>query len=303
MTRDKKQANINQLELLLFTLKGSQYYGINVFKVREIMHLPPVTVMPGQLPSVIGVVYLRGAAVPVFDLSAAMGRSPLRRDEETRLIVTEYNARVQAFVVSKVDKIVYMAWNDVIPPPAGSGKGHFLTAIAHRDDTLIEIIDVERILAQIQPPNTKVPDGVLDQSIMAHANGLEVLMIDDSTTAITQSRRTLEPFGLTIHTAKDGRSGLTMLQALTTEDQPVSKRLLCVITDVEMPVMDGYTLTQKIREDPALKDLYIILHSSLSGRFNKTLAEKAGCNTYLTKFDPEALGLLIQHRLQEVLLS
>jgi len=161
---------------------------------------------------------------------------------------------------------------------------------------------VERILAQVQPPATDVPDGVLDQSIMAHANGLEVLMIDDSTTAIAQTKRTLEPFGLTIHTAKDGRSGLNMLQALAKEDQPVAERLLCVITDVEMPVMDGYTLTQKIREDAELKDLYIILHSSLSGRFNKDLAEKAGCDTYLTKFDPEALGLLIQNRLHEALL-
>ncbi len=297
------EVNKHRLELLLFGLKGQQQYGVNVFKIREIMTLPPVTIMPRQHPSVIGVVHLRGRAVPVFDLAVAMGRSPLPRDEHTKLLVTEYNSSVQAFVVSRVEKIVNMDWSDVKPPPAGSGKSHFLTAITEHDGKLVEVIDVERILAQVQPPETDVPDGVLDQTIMEQAAGLDVLMVDDSTTAITQTKRTLEPFGLVIHTATDGAKGLAQLQAWAAQPDDFSGRLLCVITDAEMPVMDGYTLTQKIREDPALKDLYVILHSSLSGQFNQRLAEKAGCDTSLSKFNPEALALLIQDRLREMLTS
>lgn len=293
----------NHLQVLLFRVGGRQLYGINVFKVREIVGLPDVTLMPRQHPSVRGVAHLRGKSTPVFDLSAAMGKRPLPTDAETKLIVTEFNGSTQAFMVSAVDKILYLNWKDIKRPPAGSGRSHYLTAVADLDGTIIEIIDVERILAQVQPPQTRISKTELDPTIMAFSEGQEILMVDDSATAIVHTKRALEPFGLTIHTAMDGQEAMRKLESFTSNGKPADQRLLCVITDAEMPVMDGYTLTREIRNTPLLSDLYVIVHSSIDGRFNSALVKKSGCNTYLTKFDPDALAQLIQQRVADALAS
>lgn len=308
MAIDQKSSNLNtagqnRLELLLFKASGNQMYGINVFKVREVMTLPGMTRMPGQHPSVVGVVHLRGQTTPVFDMAVALGRPPVDKQEDIKLLVTEFNGSAQAFKVSSVEKIINLEWSAMKRPPPGSGRSNFLTAVADVDGVMVEIIDVERILAAVQPPDTHVPEDSIDQSIMAFADGQEILMVDDSTTAITQTRRTLEPFGLQIHTAKDGAEGLRALRELADDSTPVHERLLCVITDAEMPVMDGYTLTRKIREDESLRHLFVILHSSIDGRFNRSMVENSGCDTYLTKFDPQALALIIQGRLGSALAS
>ncbi len=293
----------NRLQVLLFKVGGRQLYGINIFKVREIVPLPAVTLMPGQHPSVRGVAHLRGKSTPVFDLAASMGRKPLVPDDETKLVVTEFNGSTQAFMVSAVDKILNLNWQTIKRPPHGSGKSNYLTAVADIEGTIIEIIDVERILAQVQPPRTAITDVDLDPTVLAFAEGQEILMVDDSSTAIAHTRRALEPFGLKVLTAMDGQQALDILESLTSNGKPAEQRLLCVITDAEMPVMDGYTLTREIRSHPLLNGLFVIVHSSIDGRFNSELVKKSGCDTYLTKFDPNALARLIQERVAEALAS
>lgn len=290
----------NRLELLLFSLRGRQAYAINVFKVREVLPLPKVTVMPHQHPNIHGVVHLRGMAVPVYDLSRAIGLRPLDINPDSTIIVTEYNSAVQAFVVGSVDRIINMNWEDIKPPPSGSGRHHFLTAITHDEDRIVEIIDVEKVLSEVQPAVTEIPAGVLEEEVLAQASGREILMVDDSLTALAQAKATFESIGIVVHQATDGAKGLERLRAWADAGENVAEKLLMLVTDAEMPVMDGYMLTTEIRRDPQLRDLFIALHTSLSGSFNEAMVKKVGCDAFLSKFRPEDLAKLVQERIRAV---
>lgn len=289
----------NRLEILLFQLAGHQLFALNVFKIREVLQLPRLTQMPQRAPHVVGVIHLRGQTIPVIDLSGAIGMRPQAVTPESTIIVTEYNRSVQAFLVGGVDRIMNLNWDAVLPPPRGAGRTHYLTAITRLDDNrLVEIIDVEKVLAEIVPFNARVSDGLLDDALLEKARGREVLLVDDSPTGIAQLKETLSQLDLTMHVATDGLRALKQLQAWADEDPNISQRLLMVITDAEMPEMDGYRLTSEIRKDPRLRDLYVVLHTSLSGNFNKAMVEKVGCDGFLSKFQPDQLVEVVRERLR-----
>ncbi|MEP4546863.1 MAG: chemotaxis protein [Saccharospirillum sp.] len=289
----------NRLEILMFRLNGQQTYAINVFKVQEVMALPKVTRMPQRHRAVIGVVYLRGRAIPVMDLSLAIGMRATPETEDSTIIVTEYNSTVQAFLVGQIDRIVNLNWEEILPPPSGAGRHHYLTAITHHEGRIVEIIDVEKVLAEIAPMDARLPDEIMQGDFVAKAQGREIVMVDDSHTALTQASSTFESLGLIVHRAMDGVEGLALLRRLADEsDTPLEKRLLMLVTDAEMPRMDGYRMTTEIRSDPKLKNLYIALHTSLSGQFNKAMVEKVGCDAFLSKFHPEQLANLVKERIE-----
>ena len=141
----------NRLELLMFRLNGPQLYGINVFKVKEVLPCPALSVLPHSSRVVRGVAYIRGRTISILDLSVATGSSPLRDEGKGFIIITEYNNSVQGFLVSGVERIVNLNWEDVHSPPKGSGRSHYLTAVTRVDQHLVEILDVERILAEVSP--------------------------------------------------------------------------------------------------------------------------------------------------------
>jgi two-component system chemotaxis response regulator CheV len=289
----------NRLEILLFRLNGKQTYAINVFKVQEVMGLPRVTRMPQRHRAVIGVVYLRGRAIPVMDLSLAIGMRATPETEDSTIIVTEYNSTVQAFLVGQIDRIVNLNWEEILPPPSGAGRNHYLTAITHHEDRIVEIIDVEKVLAEISPMKAELSDEIMKGDFVAKAQGREIVMVDDSHTALTQASATFESLGLVVHRAMDGVEGLALLRRLADEsDVPMEQRLLMLVTDAEMPRMDGYRMTTEIRSDPRLKNLYIALHTSLSGQFNQAMVEKVGCDAFLSKFHPEHLANLVKERIE-----
>ena len=290
----------NRLELLMFQLAGRQKFAINVFKVQEVLTLPQLTLMPHRNKAVIGVVYLRGRSLPVIDLSLAIGMRPIQHDENSTIIVTEYNSTVQAFLVGAVDRIVNLNWEQIKPPPSGTGHHHYLTAITQLEEKIIEIIDVEKVLSEISPLSTELPDHILEDDFVNKANGKEIVMVDDSSTAHAQAKAIFTKLGLTVHQAMDGEAGLQLLRQLASEQEgPITDRILLLVTDAEMPRMDGYRLTTEIRADDKLKDLYIVLHTSLSGAFNEAMVEKVGCNQFLSKFKPEELAQLIKDRIEQ----
>ncbi|WP_150303995.1 chemotaxis protein CheV [Pseudomonas saliphila] len=291
----------NRLEILLFRLTGAQLFALNVFKIREVLQLPRLTQMPKSHPHVLGVIHLRGQAIPVIDLSAAIGMRAQPVTAESTIIVTEYNQSVQAFLVGAVDRIMNLNWDTVLPPPRSAGRAHYLTAITRLENQrLVEIIDVEKVLAEIVPFNTRVSDALLDPALLNKARGREVLLVDDSPTGINQLRETLSQLELTMHVQTDGLRALRQLQAWADAGEQVSDRLLMVITDAEMPEMDGYRLTSEIRKDPRLKDLCVVLHTSLSGNFNKAMVEKVGCDGFLSKFQPDQLVEVVRERLSRL---
>ncbi|MED5607262.1 MULTISPECIES: chemotaxis protein CheV [unclassified Pseudomonas] len=288
----------NRLELLLFRLDGSQLYGINVFKVKEVLQCPRLTVMPKSSPVVRGVANIRGGTIPILDLSMATGRRGLREINNSFVIITEYNTKVQGFLVHSVERIVNMNWEEIHPPPKGTGREHYLTAVTRVDKQLVEIIDVEKILAEVAPTSEDISEGVIDADTQAQAVSKRVLVVDDSSVARKQLIRCLETVGVEVLALNDGRQALDYLQQMLAAAGNPGQELLMVISDIEMPEMDGYTLTAEIRHDPRLQDLHILLHTSLSGVFNQAMVRKVGANDFLAKFRPDDLAARVVERIK-----
>ncbi|UTW07282.1 chemotaxis protein CheV [Pseudomonas benzenivorans] len=290
----------NRLELLLFRLNGSQLYGINVFKVKEVLQCPKLTIMPKSSPVVRGVASIRGGTIPILDLSMATGKAPLRSLENSFVIITEYNTKVQGFLVHSVERIVNMNWEGIHPPPKGAGRDHYLTAVTHLDQQLVEIIDVEKILAEVAPTSEVISDGVLNQQVQAKAMTKRVLTCDDSSVARKQVTRCLQTVGVEVVALNDGRQALDYLKAMVEEGKNPADEFLMLISDIEMPEMDGYTLTAEIRADPRMQKLHIILHTSLSGVFNQAMVKKVGADDFLAKFRPDDLASRVVERINVV---
>lgn len=284
-------AGHNRLELLLFRLGGKQLYGINVFKVQEVIRCPALTHMPKADPKVVGVAHLRKRTIPVMDLGLAINRQPIQDRENSFVIVAEYNRYTQGFLVNSVDRICNMNWKEILPPPKGSGASSYLTAVTHVDKELVEIIDVERVFADIMGLKDHVDTEMVDATEEHESQRPKhVLVVDDSSVARNQIKRVLESVGIETTLAKDGQEGLEQLTQWADEGVDLDQTLGLVISDIEMPRMDGYTLTTKIRQDPRLQNVFVLLHTSLSGVFNNSMIEKVGADHFIPKFKPNELA-------------
>ncbi|AOA06285.1 MULTISPECIES: chemotaxis protein CheV [Pseudomonas] len=288
----------NRLELLLFRLDGPQLYGINVFKVREVLQCPKLTLIPKSHPVVCGVASIRGATIPILDLAMATGAGALKDQSNPFVIITEYNTKTQGFLVRSVERIVNMNWEDIHPPPKGTGHDHYLTAVTRMDDQLVEIIDVEKVLAEVSPSPETITQGVVDVETQSKALSLRVLTVDDSSVARKQVARCLQTVGVEVVSLNDGRQALDYLRKLVAEGKDPAEEFLMMISDIEMPEMDGYTLTAEIRNDPRMQKLHIILHTSLSGVFNQAMVKKVGADDFLAKFRPDDLASRVVDRIK-----
>jgi two-component system chemotaxis response regulator CheV len=290
-------AGHNRLELLLFRLNGRQRFGINVFKVQEVIQCPPLTALPQTHPVVQGIAHLRGRTISIMDLSMAIGGLPIENPADKYVIVTEYNSRVQGFLVESVDRIINMNWEDILPPPKGAAQGTYMTAVTQIEEELVEIIDVEKVLKEVVGGPEEVSEGIIeerDTDLPQH-----VLMVDDSSVARNQVTKVLTQMGIEYTTANDGEEAFNQLKAWLDEGRDVENWLALVISDVEMPRMDGYSLTKAIREHPQLCHLHVILHTSLSGVFNKSMVAKVGANDFLPKWEPDTLAMIVQEHLRQ----
>ena len=290
----------NRLELLLFKLEGPQVYGINVFKVREVLPCPALTMIPKSSSVVRGVAHIRGGTISVMDLGLAIGKPALGDIKNCFVIITEYNTATQGFLVRSVERIVNMNWEAIHPPPKGAGRDNYLTAVTEVDGKLVEIIDVEKVLAEISPPTEEISAGVIDEEVSRAALSKHVLIVDDSAIARKQIKRCVESVGAETTTLNDGRQALDYLKALADSGEKASNKIMMMISDIEMPEMDGYTLTAEVRADPRLSDLFVLLHTSLSGVFNQAMVKKVGANEFLAKFNPDLLAAQVAQRVREV---
>lgn len=286
----------------MFKLRGRQIFALNVFKVKEVLRLPPMTMLPHSHPAICGVIHLRETTIPIIDLSQAIGLMPNEPSPEMNVIITEYNGTVQGFMVNDVDRIINLSWDKIMPPPKGTGRDHYLTAITRLEDNqLVEIIDVEKVLSEIITYDVTLSEGVIDEDLMEHLQGKKILHADDSSTARMQVASTLEQIGVEVIPAENGQEALDMLQGWCDEGKDINDEILMLITDAEMPQMDGYRLTYEVRQDPRMSDLFITLNTSLSGVFNEAMVEKVGCNKFVSKFQPDLLVGVLQERMREIL--
>ena len=292
----------NRLELLLFGLETEQQYGINVFKVREVLQCPNLTEVPRQTSAIKGMAHIRGETIPVLDLSEAIGRSAVPSEERNKcfLIVAEYNKRTLAFLVRQVDRILNTQWDQIMAPPTEIGVENYLTAIFEHENKLIEILDVEQILADLYPMSTEVSKEVANEEVRERARQHHVLIVDDSSVARNQMQRSLEGLGLKVTSANNGKIAWDMLSGMADRGVDVLEHYLMVISDIEMPEMDGYTLTAMIREDSRMERMHIVLHTSLSGGFNVSMVKKVGADGFLAKFNPNDLASAVVSRIAQL---
>jgi two-component system, chemotaxis family, chemotaxis protein CheV len=285
----------NRLELLLFKLVGRPRYGINVFKVREVLQCPKLTVLPKQDAYIKGVAHIRGQTISVIDLSKATGGPEIVQTEDSFIIIAEYNRSVQGFLVGGVERIINMRWKDILPPPEGAGKTSYLTAVTEIDGEMVSILDVEKILNEINPVSTDLSESVIDSHVGDDLGDKVVMIADDSTVARNQVKRALEPLGIKMILAKNGHDALEQLTALDAEcENSLYEKVALLISDIEMPEMDGYTLTAEVKANERMRQVPVILHTSLSGVFNNAMVEKVGAEDFIPKFHPDELATAVK---------
>ena len=291
-------AGTNKLEILLFSLGTDlrtgreETFGINVFKVREVMRTPPITAAPDMPAAVKGMVSLRGVLVPVVDLADFIGmQTETPRDI---MIVTEYNGHTQGFLVESVDTILRLDWAKMRVPPEmlTANLGGLVTAVTElQDGRLVMMLDVERILSE----TAKYDDDMIYSSLKPIGKeGLTIVYADDSSVARGQIERTLNALGIRGISAMNGRLAWEELQKIATyaeaSGREVKDMVQLVLTDVEMPEMDGYILTKNIKTDPRFAGIPVLMHSSLSSMSNQQLGKSVGVDEYVSKFEPQRLA-------------
>ena len=296
-------AGRNRMELLLFSFGSGQKYGINVFKVREVIRCPSLSPVPDSDPSIKGIADIRGSTITIIDLAQAIGLPGVAEDglDSAFVIITEYNDNIQGFLVNGVDRIVNLSWENIQSPPSGTtAQKNYLTAVTHVDDQLVEIIDVEQVFANVIGVNTEISETTAKHASSTDVSEAMVLVADDSFVARNQVKRTLEKVGIKAVLTHDGQECLATRQKWKRNNPELIDNLTMLIADIEMPNMDGYTLTSAIRKDPALKKLFIVLHSSLSGVFNANMVEKVGADLFMSKYHPDELAELVLDRIRDI---
>lgn len=285
-----QKTRADSLSLLLFTLRSGKLMAINLLKVSEIIPCPPLTRLPEAHPHVKGVATLRGNSLPVIDLSRAIGERPLADPNGGCLIVTDISRSKQGLHVQAVARIVHCKSTDIRPPPYGSGDKSFITGVTRIDDTLVQVLDIEKVIHTIAPVHQEDAPSQISEEDATILKATNILVVDDSQVALQQSIYTLRGLGLECHTARSAKDAIAVLLELQGTDQEID----VVVSDIEMSEMDGYSFTRTLRETPDFQHLYVLLHTSLDSAMNSEKAKAAGANAVLTKFSsPELTDCLI----------
>lgn len=293
-----KLAGTNKLEILMFSLGldnrtgREETFGINVFKVREVMRIPKITRAPEMPPSVEGMVSLRGALVPVVDLAKYTG---IQTDDKAEImIVTEYNGHTQGFLVKAVDNILRLDWAAMRVPPAMlvAEMGGLVTAITElKDGRLVMMLDVEKVLSETGHFDT---NELIFKGVKPLGKERTVFFADDSSVARNQISRTLDAMQVKHISAINGRQAWDELSKMAdyadASHTPLKDIVQVILTDVEMPEMDGYMLTRKIKSDKRFAGIPVLMHSSLSSSSNQQLGKTVGVDEYVPKFEPQKLA-------------
>jgi two-component system, chemotaxis family, chemotaxis protein CheV len=284
-------AGSNKMEVLLFSLGTRETFGINVFKVREVTKTPQITRTPNMPSGVEGVISLRGHIIPVVNLARFANLGETSLSSGATMMVTEFNRRTQAFLVHDVDRIIRVDWQKIrAPENVVSSQESLITAITELDDgRLVSILDVEQVLAaafgEAPVPDIAASEGAANKT---------VFFADDSAVARKKIVQVLEKMGVKYQQANNGREAWERLQSLADRaarpNSSLSDHVSVILTDAEMPEMDGYVLTKHIKSDKRFNGVPIIMHSSLSSEANRAMGKSVGVDAYVAKFEATALA-------------
>lgn len=275
-------------KLLLFHLNDQRLFGLGTLKIREIIPFQTLSKLPNSHPSVVGTMSFRGSVVPVIDTGVAVGYAPATRDElhASSIIIADLQRMVIGLVVRSVSKIIEAEWKEVSVPPKSLGQSAFVTGLLREEDgTIIQLMDIELLLSRIFPDSTDSTSVKLMDVDREAIRRLNILLVDDSKVARRQLADALDTFSGTYSMTSNGQEALDMLLEFNREGNPVD----VLVSDIEMPGLDGYELTFSVRDDAELKQPYIILHTSLNSEMSVSYAKQVGADEALTKFDAQEL--------------
>lgn len=274
-------------KLLLFYLSSHRPFGLGTLKIREIMPFVPLTKLPHSHSAVVGTMSFRGSAVPVIDMAAAVGSPPLTAEERktASIIVTDIQRKEIGFLVRSVRKIVETDWKDVMSPPRSLGDRAFITGLVNIDDEIVQLLDVELLLARVYPESINPREVVLTDVQRETLKGLNILLVDDSQVARKQLSDALDSKDVTYFVTTNGQDALDLMINANNDGKPID----ILVSDIEMPGLDGYELTFNVRDSSSLRQPYIILHTSLNSEMSVSYAKQVGADEALTKFDAEEL--------------
>lgn len=276
----------NQMEMLTFRLSDGQLYGINVFKIIEILESPSrFDRMPHAHQSVKGAVDFRGKPIVSIDLSEALGMEPVPFDKQLAyLIICEYSQQLNAFIIKAPETLLTRGWDEIRKPDALQARS--LVAVAYSDagETIL-LLDIEGILADVVGYKAEVSDAIAARGALA--KDCRILLVDDSRTALAMMQQTLGHLGFEHTSQNSAVQALALLEDRDTRGEPGFD---LIISDIEMPGMDGFTFTRSLRKLASCASTMVILHSSMSNPTNRLKAEEAGANDFVAKFDPNTLA-------------
>ena len=281
---EKVASKANQSQgMLVFKLTLQQNFAIGTLKVREIVPYMPTTKIPYSHHHVIGTVTIRNLTVPVIDMAAAIGFRPIQEEEYPTcyLIVTDCLRTVVAFMVRNIEKIIECDWKAIESPPVSAGHNIFVTGITHYEEKLVQMLDVELLLSKIYPQyeNTKIP--MLTDVERERLKTLNILLVDDSSIARKQLCDALDRINIPYQICKNGAGALNLMK----QDAQANRSIDLLVSDIEMPGLDGYELAFEVQNDPTLNHSYCILHTSLSSEICVDRAHQVGAHEALEKFN------------------
>ncbi len=297
------EAGTNELEIIEFFIEDERpdgamyrgYYGMNVVKVLEIIRRPVVTEVPSKHhKAALGTFNLRGRVLPLVDLALWLGKKA-RNTENSKVIVSEFSGSVTAFLVSGVTRIHRLTWNQVEAPDAHmqSYTNNSITGVVRLGESIVFLLDMEQIIASMNPMTAlRVPaDGVAPEKV---GNNWRILIADDSSSIRHAISDTLSRSGFQVTTTASGREAWDMLslwkQKVENGEGNVSDYVDLLISDIEMPEMDGHNLTRRIKEDPLLKNLPVVLFSSLITDALRHKGASVGADDQISKPDLPSLA-------------
>ena len=293
MNDNSLKVGSNEMELVDFRILNDTedgvyegIYGINVSKVREIIRVPFLTELPGTPEFIEGIFDLRDVVIPVVNLAKWMGINPPEDIEKSsRVIITEFNNVLIGFIVHEAKRIRRINWGDIEPATfvSSSIDGSKITGVTKIEgDNVLLILDLESVVQDLglyEPDVDNIPHGVDDFSGLA-------LVLDDSSTARKIVKEALTKMGFQVVEAIDGQDGLEKLEMLySTYGENISDNLKIIVSDVEMPRMDGFHFAANVKEDGRFANVPIVFNSSISDHFSEGRGKEAGAEAYLVKFE------------------
>lgn len=273
--------------LLLFRLHNQQVFALGTLKIQELVPFQPVTPMVNQHASILGALNVRGQTMPIVDLAAAVGKGATPKDilASSFIIITDVQRQKVGFLVRQIERIADTNWRDISAPDKFLGSSTFITGVTKVDNQLVQLLDVEVIMARLFPLDPSKATATITDMEREQLRPMNILLVDDSRTARKQLSDSLDAINVRYQVTDDGQKALDIMRAAANSGQPID----ILVSDIEMPGLDGYELAFAVRDDKQLANAYIILHTSLSSNISVSQARQVGADEALTKFDAREL--------------